>query len=169
MIHLVVCWFYLFSHQSSAWDVLVQFPANEHGQKVEQSAAQQGLSPQAFVDQISVSFCELLDLLNIKHDRFVRTTDKAHKAAVQHSWQTLTADGKESNLFGTIRASTMPLNWMLPPALQFFLYDSSNTIVKAFARTLKKCMFLIRPLGIKSLCYSFGLYHRLFSELSWTR
>ena len=63
---------------------------DQHGQKVEQSAALKGLSPQGFADQMSISLCEMLEFLNISHDHFVRTTDEAHKAAVQNLNQTLT-------------------------------------------------------------------------------
>ena len=56
---------------------------NVYLQKVEQSAAKRGVPPQQFVDEVSVNFRELLDLLNISNDAFIRTTDDAHKAAVQ--------------------------------------------------------------------------------------
>jgi methionyl-tRNA synthetase len=61
--------------------------------KVEQSAAKKGVPPQQFVDEVSVNFRELLDLLNISNDDFIRTTDEKHKAAVQHLWKTLTDKG----------------------------------------------------------------------------
>lgn len=56
---------------------------DEHGQKVEQSAEKSGVDPQAFVDTVSENFRELLDLLNISNDYFIRTTDEAHKKSVQ--------------------------------------------------------------------------------------
>lgn len=52
-------------------------------QKVEQSAEKKGVPPQDFVDEVSVNFRELLDLLNISNDQFIRTTDSNHKEAVQ--------------------------------------------------------------------------------------
>jgi methionyl-tRNA synthetase len=58
---------------------------DEHGQKVEQSAAKQGMSPQAFCDQVSVQFKDLLQLLNIQIDQFIRTTNQQHKQSVQVS------------------------------------------------------------------------------------
>jgi len=58
---------------------------DEHGQKVEQSAAKQGVDPQTFVDSVSVNFRDLLDLLNISHDCFIRTTEDDHKKSVQVS------------------------------------------------------------------------------------
>ena len=56
---------------------------DEHGQKVEQSAAKAGVDPQDFVDKVSVNFRDLLSLLNISNDKFIRTTQPHHKAAVQ--------------------------------------------------------------------------------------
>jgi methionyl-tRNA synthetase len=58
---------------------------DEHGQKVEQSAAKRGVEPQAFVDEVSQSFRDLLDLLNISNDKFIRTTSEEHKRSVQVS------------------------------------------------------------------------------------
>ena len=47
------------------------------------------MTPQDFVDELSVSFKDLLTTLNISNDDFIRTTDDNHKAAVQHFWKTL--------------------------------------------------------------------------------
>ena len=54
-------------------------------QKVEQSAAKKGVPPQQFVDEVSVNFRELLSLLNISNDKFIRTTEADHQKAVQVS------------------------------------------------------------------------------------
>lgn len=93
------------AYTSTACDVIARFMrlngrevfflsgTDEHGQKVEQSAAKKGVPPQQFVDEVSVNFRELLDLLNISNDAFIRTTDDAHKAAVQHFWKVLTEKG----------------------------------------------------------------------------
>lgn len=56
---------------------------DEHGQKVEQSAEKKGVDPQTFVDDVSVNFRELLDLMKISADKFIRTTDSDHKKSVQ--------------------------------------------------------------------------------------
>jgi methionyl-tRNA synthetase len=83
------------AYTSTACDVIARFMrlsgrevfflsgTDEHGQKVEQSAAKQGLDPQDFVDQVSQSFRDLLTLLNISNDEFIRTTSDQHKASVQ--------------------------------------------------------------------------------------
>ena len=77
----------------SGRDVFFLSGTDEHGQKVEQSAANKGMDPQDFVDDVSVNFRELLDLLNISNDAFIRTTDDAHKASVQHLWNVLVEKG----------------------------------------------------------------------------
>eukprot|EP00560_Eucampia_antarctica_P002056 CAMPEP_0197833438 /NCGR_PEP_ID=MMETSP1437-20131217/19030_1 /TAXON_ID=49252 ORGANISM="Eucampia antarctica, Strain CCMP1452" /NCGR_SAMPLE_ID=MMETSP1437 /ASSEMBLY_ACC=CAM_ASM_001096 /LENGTH=580 /DNA_ID=CAMNT_0043437503 /DNA_START=150 /DNA_END=1892 /DNA_ORIENTATION=+ len=89
------------AYTSCACDVIARFMrlsgrevfflsgTDEHGQKVESSADKKGMSPQEFVDEMSVSFRDLLKVLNISNDQFVRTTDTQHKEAVQHFWKTL--------------------------------------------------------------------------------
>jgi methionyl-tRNA synthetase len=49
--------------------------------------------PQQFVDEVSVNFRELLDLLHITNDKFIRTTQEDHKKSVQHLWKVLTDNG----------------------------------------------------------------------------
>jgi methionyl-tRNA synthetase len=66
---------------------------DEHGQKVEQSAAKAGLAPQDFVDRVSTNFYDLLTTMNISNDAFVRTTSSDHQRAVQHLWQVLSDNG----------------------------------------------------------------------------
>lgn len=56
---------------------------DEHGQKVEQSAAKMDLEPQKFVDTVSGNFRDLLSLLHISNDKFIRTTEADHKEAVK--------------------------------------------------------------------------------------
>ena len=56
---------------------------DEHGQKVEQTAAQQGVEPQALVDTLAETFCAMWRRLDISYDQFIRTTDAMHRAGVQ--------------------------------------------------------------------------------------
>lgn len=56
---------------------------DEHGQKVEQTAAQQGVAPQALVDVLAERFSSMWRKLAISNDQFIRTTDATHKAGVQ--------------------------------------------------------------------------------------
>ena len=66
---------------------------DEHGQKVAKSAADAGLDPQAFCDQISQNFRDLTPLLNFSNDAFIRTTEDRHTRACQALWQAMDANG----------------------------------------------------------------------------
>jgi methionyl-tRNA synthetase len=66
---------------------------DEHGQKVERSAAAAGVSPQQFADQVSASFRSLWDRMGITYDDYIRTTDPRHKSAVQKLFATLQQRG----------------------------------------------------------------------------
>jgi methionyl-tRNA synthetase len=56
---------------------------DEHGQKVAQAAADRGISPQDFVDDIAGRFRAMWSRLGISNDQFIRTTDAMHKAGVR--------------------------------------------------------------------------------------
>jgi methionyl-tRNA synthetase len=56
---------------------------DEHGQKVAQTAAAEGIRPQEFVDRISASFQAMWDRLSISYDQFIRTTDAHHRRGVK--------------------------------------------------------------------------------------
>jgi methionyl-tRNA synthetase len=58
---------------------------DEHGQKVEQAAAAQGKSAQAFCDEMAASWKAVAAKLNLSNDDFVRTTEPRHRAIVQAS------------------------------------------------------------------------------------
>ena len=62
---------------------------DEHGQKIERSAKQAGLTPQDFADTISAEFRGLWDRLGITYDDFIRTTEERHKRGVQKLFATL--------------------------------------------------------------------------------
>jgi methionyl-tRNA synthetase len=66
---------------------------DEHGQKVEKAAEAAGLSPQAFTDNVSQSFRDLVVKMGYSPDNFIRTTEKRHYAASQALWQKLVASG----------------------------------------------------------------------------
>ncbi|MDI9469509.1 MAG: methionine--tRNA ligase [Bacillota bacterium] len=65
------------------YDVMFVTGTDEHGLKVQERAAAAGLSPQAYVDGIVAEFQEIWQLLGISYDRFIRTTDPEHVAAIQ--------------------------------------------------------------------------------------
>ena len=56
---------------------------DEHGQKVAQSAAAEGIEPQAYVDRVAARFRDTWDRLGVSYDQFIRTTDAPHKAGVR--------------------------------------------------------------------------------------
>lgn len=74
-------------------DVWFLTGTDEHGQKVEKSAVNNGLSPQEFTDKTSVSFRELMKILNINNSDFIRTTEERHKIGVRAFWEKLKANG----------------------------------------------------------------------------
>jgi methionyl-tRNA synthetase len=59
---------------------------DEHGQKIEHSALAKGKTPQEYADEISLSFKNLWDDFGISYDKFIRTTDEAHKIGVQKAF-----------------------------------------------------------------------------------
>ena len=64
---------------------------DEHGQKVQQTAEKQGLSPLALCDTIAQAFQGLCQRLGISHNDFIRTTEDRHKTIVQAITQKLFA------------------------------------------------------------------------------
>ena len=56
---------------------------DEHGQKIEEKAAQAGVTPKEFVDKIVAETKKLWELMNIQYDDFIRTTDERHEKIVQ--------------------------------------------------------------------------------------
>lgn len=70
-------------HRLAGRDVHFLIGMDEHGQKVAQTAAERGLDPQAFVDQIARRFQDMWTTLGISNDQFIRTTDPAHKRGVR--------------------------------------------------------------------------------------
>ena len=74
-------------------DVWFLTGTDEHGQKIERSAAAAGIPPQQFTDEVSASFRNLWDRMGLTYDQYIRTTDEAHKRGVQALWQTLEERG----------------------------------------------------------------------------
>ncbi len=75
------------------YDVRFLTGTDEHGQKIAQSAAAQGMDPQTFTDQFSQTFRTLATALNFSNDDFIRTTESRHKAVCQQLWQELYSRG----------------------------------------------------------------------------
>ena len=69
---------------------------DEHGQKIEDKAKEAGVTPQQFVDNIVLGDKGVLDLwklMNISYDRFIRTTDDYHVAAIQKIFKKMYDNG----------------------------------------------------------------------------
>ncbi len=66
---------------------------DEHGQKVEKSAKNAGVPPQAFVDEVSEHFRDMARDLNLSNDDFIRTTQPRHIAEAQAMWKRLEEAG----------------------------------------------------------------------------
>src|ERR1039457_20702 len=79
----VVCDAVARRHRMLGHDTLFLTGTDEHGQKIERSAAAAGTSPQQFTDQVSAEFRALWDRMGISYDQFIRTTGPEHKRGVQ--------------------------------------------------------------------------------------
>jgi methionyl-tRNA synthetase len=66
---------------------------DEHGQKIERSAAAAGIAPQQFADQVSKSFEDLWKRMGITNNDYIRTTSDKHKRGVQHLFSELYKNG----------------------------------------------------------------------------
>jgi methionyl-tRNA synthetase len=66
---------------------------DEYGLKVQQTAAREGVTPQAFVDGIAAKFEAMGDALNARADDIVRTTQPRHALAVRDIWRRMTEAG----------------------------------------------------------------------------
>ena len=75
------------------YDVMFLTGTDEHGQKIEKKAAEEGVTPQEYVDGIVANFKNLWETLGISYDRFVRTTDDYHIKTVQNVFEKLYKDG----------------------------------------------------------------------------
>ncbi|HEV7335673.1 MAG TPA: methionine--tRNA ligase [Bosea sp. (in: a-proteobacteria)] len=75
------------------YDVFAMTGTDEHGQKVQRTAAQNGLSPQDFVDGFATRFREMEQQLGCSFDRFIRTTDADHLPSTQELWRRMEANG----------------------------------------------------------------------------
>lgn len=75
------------------FDVFFLTGTDEHGQKVEKSAALAGIEPQIFTDRVSQNFRDLADAMNFSHDQFIRTTEPRHARASQEIWKRLADNG----------------------------------------------------------------------------
>ncbi len=71
------------------YDVRFQTGTDEHGQKIEEKAAEAGITPKEFVDQTAGEIHRIWDLMNTSYDKFIRTTDADHEKQVQKIFKKL--------------------------------------------------------------------------------
>ncbi|MBR6571203.1 MAG: methionine--tRNA ligase [Clostridia bacterium] len=77
----------------TGYDAYFLTGTDEHGQKIERKAAEKGVSPKAYVDEIVANTKELWKLMNIEYDDFIRTTDERHEKVVQKIFRKLYEQG----------------------------------------------------------------------------
>src|SRR5699024_5224727 len=75
------------------YDVFFLTGTDEHGLKIEQKAKKMGITPQEYVDQMAADIKQLWKKLEITNDKFIRTTDDYHEAAVQQIFEKLLKQG----------------------------------------------------------------------------
>ena len=66
---------------------------DEHGQKIERKAAEKGVTPKEFVNEIVANFKKLWKLMDVEYSDFIRTTDKRHEVIVQKIFRQLYEQG----------------------------------------------------------------------------
>lgn len=69
--------------RQQGFDVFFQTGTDEHGQKIELKAADAGITPKEFVDDVAGTIQGICDSLNVSYDKFMRTTDPYHEKQVQ--------------------------------------------------------------------------------------
>lgn len=75
------------------YDVFFQTGTDEHGQKIEEIAAAEGITPKKHVDRVAGEIREICDLLNTTYDKFIRTTDPDHERVIQKIFKKLYNQG----------------------------------------------------------------------------
>jgi methionyl-tRNA synthetase len=75
------------------FDVFFMTGTDEHGQKIQQTAAKNGTTPKTFVDEMATKFRAMADRLNCSYDRFIRTTDGDHLPSTQELWRRMQERG----------------------------------------------------------------------------
>jgi len=75
------------------YDVLFVTGMDEHGQKMQQTAAREGITPQQLADRTAAQFEAMGEELNARADDILRTTETRHKNSVQEIWRRMAANG----------------------------------------------------------------------------
>ena len=69
--------------KADGYDVHFQTGSDEHGQKIETRAIEEGMTPREFVDKTAGEIKRLWDMMGTDYDRFIRTTDEDHELQIQ--------------------------------------------------------------------------------------
>jgi methionyl-tRNA synthetase len=80
-------------HGLDGRDVRFLTGTDEHGLKMSQTAAREGVAPFEWATKNASRFKEMDELYKVSFDRFIRTTDKDHYAASQELWRRMKANG----------------------------------------------------------------------------
>ncbi|MGK9326492.1 methionine--tRNA ligase [Aerococcus urinaeequi] len=79
--------------RANGFDVMFLTGADEHGQKIQQKAEEQGISPQDYVDGMAAGMQELWKTMKISNDTFMRTSSQQHIEAIQYIFERLLEQG----------------------------------------------------------------------------
>jgi methionyl-tRNA synthetase len=169
------------AYTSVACDVLARFMrlsgyqvkfltgTDEHGQKVEKSAAAMGVAPQALADANSQIFRDLTPLMNLSNDDFIRTTEARHKKAAQALWKKMEEAGhiylgsysgwysvrdeayyQESELVGGKAPTGADVEWVEEPSYFFKLSAFGDKLLEFYDKNPDCVMPQSRMNEIKS-------------------
>lgn len=79
--------------RQQGYDVFFMTGTDEHGQKIEQKAKEEGKTPKEFVDDVAGVIKTIWDSMNTSYDKFMRTTDQDHEEQVQKIFKKLHDQG----------------------------------------------------------------------------
>jgi methionyl-tRNA synthetase len=80
-------------HRARRHETFFLTGTDEHGQKIERIAREQGVTPKEYCDGVVAKFQQVWGQASMSYDRFIRTTDADHRASVEAMWQRMQANG----------------------------------------------------------------------------
>lgn len=82
-------------HRLNGENVYFSTGTDDHGQKMLQTAREQGKTAQELADELTPAFREMAEALNCSHDDFIRTSEPRHHASVGDLWQRIAENGRD--------------------------------------------------------------------------
>ena len=82
-------------HRLNGENVYFSTGTDDHGQKMLQTAREQGKTAQELADELTPAFREMAKALNCSHDDFIRTSEARHHASVSELWQRIADNGRD--------------------------------------------------------------------------